>query len=346
MLKRKTIARASIFLLTVFLFFCVPAWGGEESTVRDQFFKSLIFGRFGQVSLIKDKVAILSVPLKKPLTKEVRGAEEQFKVRSAWIEQAAEIWFDQKDKDWKKKVNMGFLIANSRIHVGETLHIRTARGQTTAKVTTLDIDISDMEGPGFVGPEFIAAASFNSGHGEVEGDLVLASRYLSPCTDPCINKQVIPKNEMWDKVSIAGHKACGLTPDPEGDVAILEGHFSDRSKKQFVVKIVASSEPDLPFKKMNPDFSGVIPLGCTVVLDSDLSSLELLIRSSGDVLIPDSVGDINNDGLDEIWAIRSNLAAGDSPSINEIYYWRGQGQKRKFGMVRHDPLLMQTTVSN
>jgi hypothetical protein len=345
MLNKKAMARNGVLILAVFLLLCIPAWGGEKSESRDRFFKGLIFGRFGHVGLVGANIAILSVPINKPFAKEV-GAEEQLRARNAWMERAAEIWFDQKDQDWKKKVNMDFLIANSGVRVGEKLQIRTPRGQTTAKVTALDIDISDIEGPGSVGPEFIAIAPLDREQGEVAGDLILASRYLPPCPDPCRNTQILPQKGTWDKVSVAGHQACGLTPDPEGDVGILEGHFSEMNKKQFVVRVIARSEPDLPFKKMNPHFSGVVQWGSTVVLDSDLSPIELLNKSLDVELIPDSVGDINNDGLDEIWAVRSILTAGDSAPFNKIYYWRGQDEKQKFGMIYYNNLLMGTSISD
>jgi hypothetical protein len=64
-------------------------------------------------------------------------------------------------------------------------------------------------------------------------------------------------------------------------------------------------------------------------LDTDLSVVALLGENRYAHVMPRSVGDINGDGLDEIWV----GLHGYEGRHEGIYYWRGGSGKDAFGLI-------------
>lgn len=330
-------------IAAAFVVFPTPIWAGEDAVARDQFFKSLVFGHIGIVG--DKKVAILTVPVRKKFWEGPEGKElwqERENAREAWVQRAATIWFDKKAEEWKKQVNQDFLTTQAGLQIGDIFHLRTVRGQMTATITGLDIDISDMEGPASVGPEFIAIAKLDHDNGEAAGTPVIGTRQLVPCAIPCRGKLNSPEKGMGARVSSVAYHACGFRPHPSGDVNVFEGHFSDRTKRQFLAYIMGITPDNIGLEKRFPDSPHMFLSSCTVVINEDLTSLAVLLNEPGSKLTPDTVIDINGDGLDEIWAVLSPIV-GDSAPVKEIFYWRGAKGNEKFAYVYDNPWAMETS---
>src|SRR5437588_108654 len=92
------------------------------------------------------------------------------------------------------------------------------------------------------------------------------------------------------------------------EIIALTGHFTRRDRSQYVVYA--------RFGPTDPD--NLKGHWRTVVLDTDLSIIATLGENEYSHIMPRSVGDVNGDGLDEIWAD----LVGYEGSNTGLLYWR------------------------
>jgi len=156
-------------------------------------------------------------------------------------------------------------------------------------------------------------------------DLLVAAPRLPRCKAPCTNSAVAPtgptleriRKVVWRgaKVKETGHRIEELVS--------LRGHFTRRDQSQYVVYARFGPDP-LPYPGYRSDYWR------TLILNSDLSIVAVLGQNDYDHVVPTSVGDVDGDGLDEIWA---GLLGSEGDSFG-LFYRRPGNRRESFDVIK------------
>jgi hypothetical protein len=116
-------------------------------------------------------------------------------------------------------------------------------------------------------------------------------------------------------VRMASKEAKNPQAYPLTQSIILEGHFTDRNSSQYVVYLRFGEYPEENW--------------CTEILDSNLNVISILGENDYAHIKPFAVGDINSDGLDEIWT----QFEGSEGVDYGVFYWRGGAGRMAFRAI-------------
>jgi hypothetical protein len=109
---------------------------------------------------------------------------------------------------------------------------------------------------------------------------------------------------------------------PEGQqikrVTVIEGRFT-RPARQYAVYVDFGTDSD----------TNLTGYWRTLILDTDLSIIGVVGENDYTHIEPRSVGDVNGDGLDEVWVGLSGYEGGHAGLI----YWRGGTGRDAFRVI-------------
>ena len=178
----------------------------------------------------------------------------------------------------------------------------------------------------------LAISTPENGSAVPDADLLVAAPRLPRCKAPCTNSAVTPAGPTLERIRKvvwrgAKVKETGRRIEEAGhrieELVALRGHFTRRDQWQHVVYARFGPDP-LPYPGYRSDYWR------TLILNSDLSIVAVLGQDDYDHVVPTSVGDVDGDGLDEIWA---GLLGSEGDSFG-LFYRRPGKSRQSFDVIR------------
>lgn len=193
------------------------------------------------------------------------------------------------------------------------MKVRTPFGTGTAIVTRYEIHHSTPADANLL----LAVAEPLGEFRPPDTYLLIAGRDLPECNSSCVNRRTTPNPQTVEKIRDAVSRGA-INPEhaQATETIILTGHFTKQNSPQYVVYIRFGDYPGYGYWR-------------TVILDVDLSFVAVLAENEYAHIKPVSVGDIDGDGLDEIW---TDLVGYEGRHAG-IFYWRGTEGKQAFGGI-------------
>jgi len=209
--------------------------------------------------------------------------------------------------------DLAYVASVADIRIGAKYHVRTPTGQGTATITGFEIHWDDDHGRRVV----YAIAKPDSGFTVPNADLVVAAPSL-PCRGRCANSAVSPDAPLLSRIRTIVRQGAKVPPKEQiEEIIALTGRLTRQDRAQYVVYAT--------FGPTDPD--NLKGHWRTVVLDADLSIIATLGENEYSHIKPRSVGDVNGDGLDEIWA---DLVGYEGANTG-LLYWRPR--ERSFDVI-------------
>jgi hypothetical protein len=116
----------------------------------------------------------------------------------------------------------------------------------------------------------------------------VASKEPFRCRTSCANHRTVPDQKTSTHILDALAKGLKKSEkDKVTEFVALQGSFTVRNAVQYVAYIKFLEYPDYYWR--------------TAILDSDLSVIKILGENDYAHIVPNSVGDVDGDGLEEIW---------------------------------------------
>jgi len=274
---------------------------------RDTFFEGLMGGG------AEKGVVFVEIPLKKKFFAAAKTPKELWAVWDTFFSRVlrespnfnqpgpAPYWGDSA----YQKVDWSSVAAAVDVRVGEVLRVRTPTSQGSVKVARYAIHYN---GPGDANL-LLAVAQPLAGFRVLDSDILFAASRIPQCDSRCPSKKLIPDARTLESLrKVVAHGA----KIPEGQqikrVIAFEGSFT-RPTRQYVVYVDFGTDSDTN------------PTGYwrTVIVDTDLSIIGIVGENEYTRIEPRSVGDVNGDGLDEVWVGLSGYEGRHAGLI----YWRG-----------------------
>ena len=210
--------------------------------------------------------------------------------------------------------DLAYVASAVDIQVGGRFAIRTPAGQGMATIRGFQIHFDDVHN----WRQLYAIAKPDSGFTVPDTDLLVAAPSI-PCSGRCPNSIVSPSAALLSRIQTVVRQGAKVPPHENRieEIIALAGHFTRRDRSQYVVYA--------RFGPTDPD--NLKGHWRTVVLDTDLSIIATLGENEYSHIMPRSVGDVNGDGLDEIWAD----LVGYEGSNTGLLYWRPR--ERSFDVI-------------
>lgn len=327
--------RAFVVLLGVLLMsWASPeaVWTQAAESQADRFFKSLMLG-----GAVKGTI-YLELNLKEVFFARAKSDEERRDVWSTFLRRAAKDSSDYFQASsvpyWGdavyKNLDVEYVASAVELQIGERVKVHTSVGLGAATITGYAIHHYGGSEDDLLLAVARPAADFKV----ADTRLLIAARELPECKGDCANKKMRPRRQTLDKIRAAVLKGVAVQGKHRNDELIaLEGHFTRRDSIQYAVyaTYLASPDPLDPNARLDSPFYSELRSRhwITTVLDSDFSIVAVLGEDDYAHIKPRSVGDLNGDGLDEIWA----ALEGHEGSHSGIAYWRGGEGEKAFGWI-------------
>jgi len=279
-------------------------------TARDVFFQQLIVGGSHEGR------AYLELPLKAALVGGAKSAEER---RASWDTFFARVlreeppqfggsvpvpyWgdFAYRKADWRS-------VADAvGVRVGDVLRVRTPSADGSVRVVRYAIHFGSHSSSNLL----LAVAQPLDGFRMGRTEFLVAASQLPGCEKRCTKPSRTPDQTTLAKIrTIISTGAKIPQRQPITEIRAFEGRFT-RLARQYVVYANFGTDPD----------GSLVGFWRTMVLDSDLSVIAVVGENEYSHIVPWAVGDVDGDGLDEIWV---GLVGYEGRQAG-LMYWGGVG---------------------
>jgi hypothetical protein len=214
-----------------------------------------------------------------------------------------------------QRVDWSSVAAAADVHVGDVLRVRTPTSDGSVRVVRYAIHYN---APGDANL-LLAVAQPLTGFKVPDTDVLFAASRIPRCEGRCPPRTVTPDARMLENIRKVVAVGARI---PDGQqikhITALEGRFT-RPARQYVVYVDFGTDSDTNLKGY----------WRTVILDSDLSIIGVVGENEYTHIEPRSVGDVDGDGLDEVWV---NLFGYEGRHAGLIY-WRGHTGRDAFGVI-------------
>ncbi|HEY1266017.1 MAG TPA: hypothetical protein VGH16_02090 [Candidatus Binatia bacterium] len=210
------------------------------------------------------------------------------------------------------KIDLNYVASAAALQIGDVFKIRTPSEFGSAKIIGYEIHHS-MPADGSL---LLAIAEPLSGFQPSDTHILVADQSLRDCKPLCASRRGIPNPSTSAKIREAIRKEAN---QPAGyhatEIIILEGNFTRKNSTQYIAYIRFGEYPDDKWQ--------------TTIFDSDLTVISMLGENEYAHIKPLAVGDINQDGFDEIW---TELQGSEGRHF-ALWYWRGGSGKDAFRAI-------------
>jgi hypothetical protein len=318
---RKKLSRYALLIFVVLLAF--PSCQRSSQPPASSFFEKLIVG-----GAVGGKI-YLEVPLKPSFFANAKTPEELTNVWSDFFNKAilrtpdyGQILRDEGSISsddvpyWGtyvvRKIDVNYVSSAADLQIGDILMIRTPYERASVKITSYEIHDSVSS----IGYLLLAVAEPLNGFQPSDTKVLVADRNLPDCQPSCAGRKRIPDAKTSGLILKSLTKEAKNPENfPFAEDIIFEGHFTRRDSTQYVAYLRFGDYIDGSW--------------LTVILDSDLKIVSVLGENEYAHIKPLAVGDINNDGLDEIW---TDLQGYEGQSLG-VWFWRGGVGKGAFRAI-------------
>jgi len=214
-----------------------------------------------------------------------------------------------------RKVDWSYVATAVDLHAGDVLRVRTPTAEGSVRIVRHAIHYNGPAG----GNLLLAVAEPLRGTKIPDADILFAAPRLPPCERRCASRTVAPDPVSLDRIRAVVARGAKMPATMRiKRMTALEGRFT-RPARQYVVYVDFGTDSDIN------------PTGYwrTLVLDSDLSIIGVVGENEYAHIEPRSVGDIDGDGLDEVWV---DLRGYEGRHAGLIY-WRGGSGHDAFGVI-------------
>jgi hypothetical protein len=299
-------------------FFCGGASAQETQNNRDAFFDRLMVGgaEKGMVYLEVPLKTTFSATTKIPddwgaiweefFARVLRESPPEFTHRGA-----APYWgdFAYQNVDWST------VASAVDLRVGDVLQVRTPTAEGSAKVVRYAIHYNGPSGANLL----LAVAEPLADFKVRDTDFLVAASRLPSCGKRCTTRVTIPDARTLAKIRKAVRLGAKIpTGQQIKQIIALQGSFT-RPARQYAVYANFGRDSD----------TGPIGYWRTVIMDSDLSAIAVVGENTYTHIQPRSVGDVDGDGLDEVWV---GLRGYEGHHAGLIY-WRGGAGNDAFELL-------------
>jgi hypothetical protein len=315
--RRIVVAAIFVAVVTTASVFQGLAVSQERTSDRDTFFERLMGGGAEKATVY------VELPLHKKFFVAAKTAKERGAVWETFFRRVLreEPHFDQPRPvpywgDFSyQKVDWSSVAAAVNVRVGDVLRVRTPTSEGSVKVARYAIHYN---GPGD-GNLLLAVAQPIAGFQVPATDILFAASRIPSCNSRCSSQKVIPDARTLESIrQVVGHGAKIPNGQQIKRIIAFEGRFT-RQDRQYVVYVDFGTNSDT-----NP-----IGYWRTLILNTDLSILGVVGENEYTHIEPRSVGDINGDGLDEVWVGLSGYEGRHAGLI----YWRGGMGRDAFRVI-------------
>lgn len=299
--------------------FCQSAFSQQLSPQRDAFFKRLMVG-----GAEKGKIYV-ELPLKAMF---FAGAKTPQDKRAVWDAFFARVLRERSDDGragpvgyWGdsayQNVDWSSVADAVEVRIGDVLGVRTSTAEGSAKVVRYAIHYNVPSDANLL----LAVAEPLAGVNVAQSDFLIAAPGLSPCGSRCMARKQTPDTQTLARI----RKAVSLgVKTPKAlqikEIIAFEGRFT-RPASQYVVYV--SFGTDSP--------SNLVGYWRTAILDTDLSTIAIIGENEYGHIRPRSVGDVDGDGLDEVWVNLGGYEGGNAG----LMYWRGGSGSDSFRIIEN-----------
>jgi len=214
-----------------------------------------------------------------------------------------------------QKVDWSYVATAVDVRVGDVLRVRTPTTEGPVKVIRYVIHYNGPAG----GNLLLAVAQPLAGFNVPDTDILFAAPRLPSCESRCASRKVIPNQLTLDRIRTVVTRGAKI---PQGQqikrIAALEGRFT-RPARQYIVYVDFGTDSD----------TNLTGYWRTMVLDTDLSIIGVVGENDYAHIEPRSVGDVNGDGLDEVWVDLHGYEGRHAGAI----YWRGGSGHDAFRII-------------
>jgi len=307
-------------------------WTQADESPADRFFKGLTPG-----GAVKGTI-YLELNLKEAFFTKAKSDEERRDVWSTFFKRAAKgSPEDSRDKSvpyWGdsvyKSLDVEYVATAVELQIGEHVKVRTPIGLGTATITGYAIH-HDSGGEDDL---LLAVARPAADLRMADTRLLIAARDLPECKGICANMERRPNRRTLETIRAAILKGVAIRGKHRPkELIALAGHFTRHDSVQYVAYLSYHAPPDPldPNARLDSPFYAELRSRhwIAAVLDSNFSIISVLGEDDYAHIKPRSVGDLNGDGLDEIWADLE----GSEGSHSGVAYWRGGEGEKAFGWI-------------
>jgi hypothetical protein len=315
------IAAAATFAIAVLLVssFCGDTSAREIQNRRDGFFERLMVGG------AEKGTVYLEIPLKASLFANTKTFEDRWAVWDAFFARVlrespdstrpgrAPYWgnFAYQNIDWSS------VESAVDLRVGDVLRVRTPNAEGSAKVVSYAIHYNSASGANLL----LAVAQPLADFKVSDTDFLVAASRLPPCGKRCTTRATIPDARTLTKIRKALRRGAKIpTGQQIKQIIALQGSFT-RPARQYAVYADFGRDSD----------TNLVGYWRTVILDSDLSIIAVVGENEYTHIQPRSVGDVDGDGLDEVWVGLTGYEGHHAGLI----YWRGGAGNDAFGTIEN-----------
>jgi hypothetical protein len=292
----------------------------QKKITTDEFFESLLIG-----GAHNGKIYI-ELPLKPELFSRTKTPEDGWAVWEAFFKKAileqpptansqkfdmAPYWGEY--VFGKEKIDRAYIAKSVNLQVGDQIHIRTDEGSGSAQIIEYAIHYG---GPAIEGNILLAVAEPDAKSKAKDTQLLVASKEPFTCQASCPNRKTAPDQKTLDQIlKTLGTGLKKNEKDMVTEFVVLQDSFKTPKSAQYVAYLKFLEYPDDYWR--------------AAVLDTDLSVIQVLGENEYSHIRPISVGDVNGDGLDEIWT----ELPGSEGYQTAIFYLTGDAQHPKFTSI-------------
>jgi hypothetical protein len=220
-----------------------------------------------------------------------------------------------------RSTNLDFIAEAAGYKIGEVVWIRTPNETFKAHLSAYEIHCDDING----GCLLVGVCLSDSTSKLPDYPLVLGNRREFGCRAACSSSAKIATPDIANRIVETATTRLGIRPDrtlpaalQQPRVVAYSGHFTDRRHVQYIAYVAY-------YAKEDPSDAN----WATFVFDPQDGSVVVLGRNQPSQIIPDRVGDVDGDGLDEIWA-RISTAEGGSAAV---FYKSGSANSPVFSNI-------------
>jgi hypothetical protein len=288
-----------------------------RTAARDTFFETLMGGG------AENGLVYVEIPLKSKFFQGVTASKERWTVWENFftrvLHEDALLSEPKRTPYWGtyvyQKVDWSYVEMAVDIRVGDVLRVRTPTSQGSVTVTKYVIHYNGPAG----GNLLLAVAEPLARFNVPDTDILFAAPRLPSCESRCASRKVIPNQVTLDRILAVVTRGAKI---PRGlqikRMTALEGRFT-RQARQYVVYVDFGTDSD----------TNLTGYWRTIVLDTDLSIIGVVGENDYAHIEPRSVGDINGDGLDEVWVDLYGYEGRHAGAI----YWRGGSGNDAFRVI-------------